>query len=1172
MEELNQIFENFDPIDVSWFDYDEFVDFIDNEQINELTVAGRRKMARSAKRTAKRRARKRKLKEKRRKGKVELSKKAQKAAISKIRKKLIRGMKWKDMPFMQREKIDAKVKKKKKRIAQIAKQMMPQMQKAEKQRLARVRAKMTSNDPKKAIESLDLDFEIMLNEGMRAGTGRLANRSFSHATKQGSHGVGDRESEHHVAHSHDKDWEQSTDPWDHVIMVKDTQSNTYKLEVAHALNLGRHELVMGPSTKSDIPSKKMVRKNWATQFAQKALRANEADPHATGWEDTPTSRDLMSIVEPSSEQQPAQDTEEQPPVANAKEGEVSTEPQNSVDPEVAQAEKDASIAQNRLTAIQANSQADEIEAQQQAQAEQEEIRTFENHATAEQKKSKYGRQCKDCNHESWDHKPEDLEAGIVVAQNLLAGMSEEEAYSTLSEKAEKRLRASATALESAKRIQQTLINDLVEAYGGEAEDWVGEHSGTGITTPDGKKVPAKELLTNDWKNPKIGDQVLKDEGGTDATPKADLIIRNIKTGKVIPISLKTGDAQLMSGKAGESRATLAYALNKTKGDLHPTTVKNVEKLLKKMDGWITKAATPMGKPSQYAPALFIPGSKKKSFKSLEDALASAGNDKGKQREVRETYEQIQEMVDTHKEFNEELNKILSSAPNLRHAIIEEAMTGWGKYGKDSELSANYVLSSHADGTGGKLVEINDEYVSAVGSAQGTKYGVRTKSNQRTLKGKKSGSFSFYSAWSINVKAKDLSSFKSNLMAGFVPFGQFVLNEENDFQEMDEQGIWDFLQSNPAPEMSAREYMKGAKEWIGKDIGRLMQFMGVDVEGIDLSSKLTDIVQKGGDTNVVRMNGKKFSIPVDNADKENEMAGDGLDSHIKELESQEQEEPVNEDFKKLIESYSYEFKESSTHGMGSFATKDIQEDEMISLYYLNLIEDYPSYQRTDFCRLTNHSHLNENARLKNVDGNFVAFATRDIQEGEELFIDYFNVFDTILPELGEYGEVISEVLQWTDGYNHLRFGSDNFNDLRDELNYFIEQGDCPRIYLLDEDKGDASFTGNPKRAKYLKQYAAQPLQRKRRSARTNARNKLIRQGRASVGDGKDLDHKDGNPMNNSRKNLRLVSPEFNRGRDNNKWREKTEEHGAGEAGTKELLKKYLKDTPYMTINDKFTDEL
>ena len=105
-----------------------------------------------------------------------------------------------------------------------------------------------------------------------------------------------------------------------------------------------------------------------------------------------------------------------------------------------------------------------------------------------------------------------------------------------------------------------------------------------------------------------------------------------------------------------------------------------------------------------------------------------------------------------------------------------------------------------------------------------------------------------------------------------------------------------------------------------------------------------------------------------------------------------------------------------------------------------------------------------------------------------------------------------------------------------------------------------------RKAYLKKYGARPEQRKRRSARTSARNKLIRNGRASVGDGKDLDHKNGNPLDDTPSNLRLVDRSFNRGRDNNKWRKNHEEDGAGDAGTDELLKKYLKDTPFMTVSN------
>jgi len=63
--------------------------------------------------------------------------------------------------------------------------------------------------------------------------------------------------------------------------------------------------------------------------------------------------------------------------------------------------------------------------------------------------------------------------------------------------------------------------------------------------------------------------------------------------------------------------------------------------------------------------------------------------------------------------------------------------------------------------------------------------------------------------------------------------------------------------------------------------------------------------------------------------------------------------------------------------------------------------------------------------------------------------------------------------------------------------------------------------------YKKEYAAfhgKPEQVAKRASRNAARAKL---GRMGKGDGKEVDHKDGNANNNSRKNLRVVSRHANR---------------------------------------------
>jgi len=61
------------------------------------------------------------------------------------------------------------------------------------------------------------------------------------------------------------------------------------------------------------------------------------------------------------------------------------------------------------------------------------------------------------------------------------------------------------------------------------------------------------------------------------------------------------------------------------------------------------------------------------------------------------------------------------------------------------------------------------------------------------------------------------------------------------------------------------------------------------------------------------------------------------------------------------------------------------------------------------------------------------------------------------------------------------------------------------------------------------YQGSERQKKRRAARNKARRQLERSGRVSKGDGKEIDHKDFNPENNSSKNIRVVKAKTNRER-------------------------------------------
>ena len=63
----------------------------------------------------------------------------------------------------------------------------------------------------------------------------------------------------------------------------------------------------------------------------------------------------------------------------------------------------------------------------------------------------------------------------------------------------------------------------------------------------------------------------------------------------------------------------------------------------------------------------------------------------------------------------------------------------------------------------------------------------------------------------------------------------------------------------------------------------------------------------------------------------------------------------------------------------------------------------------------------------------------------------------------------------------------------------------------------------------KDFHSKPDQKKRRAGRNAARRKMAASGKVKKGDGKDVHHKDGNTLNNKKKNLRVESKSKNRAR-------------------------------------------
>jgi hypothetical protein len=127
---------------------------------------------------------------------------------------------------------------------------------------------------------------------------------------------------------------------------------------------------------------------------------------------------------------------------------------------------------------------------------------------------------------------------------------------------------------------------------------------------------------------------------------------------------------------------------------------------------------------------------------------------------------------------------------------------------------------------------------------------------------------------------------------------------------------------------------------------------------------------------------------------------------------------------------------------------------------------------------------------------------------------------------------------------------------------------PIVRRKEQERLEALRSANTTNEAYVRDYKKEyakyhgtPEQIKRRAARVKARRELTKQGKVSLGDNMDVDHIDGDPTNNDLKNLRVVDRNFNRSRDNNKWRVRSEDRDKSlEAGTPETRKAYADEVP------------
>lgn len=211
-------------------------------------------------------------------------------------------------------------------------------------------------------------------------------------------------------------------------------------------------------------------------------------------------------------------------------------------------------------------------------------------------------------------------------------------------------------------------------------------------------------------------------GGKNGTPKTDVILG--EGDKIARLSVKMGDAQLMSGGPGESIATFGCVAEKM-GVINDS---ELEKLLNKIPETFTRGRVE----GKVDPAL-----------KAGDEVLTMFNQKNK-----EMKSMLEEYFNTNEEFQEE--------------FIIECMSGAMKFGGigatlDTDKSApiaQYVFCSSMEGEQPKLYEIDNKiFVRKV--IEATNLYVRFKSTSVKSKGKKTGEYDYWTVMSMTTNAKKL---------------------------------------------------------------------------------------------------------------------------------------------------------------------------------------------------------------------------------------------------------------------------------------------------------------------------------------------------------------------------------------------------------------------------------
>jgi hypothetical protein len=227
----------------------------------------------------------------------------------------------------------------------------------------------------------------------------------------------------------------------------------------------------------------------------------------------------------------------------------------------------------------------------------------------------------------------------------------------------------------------------------------------GVTGSKAYKLKTKGVeVTDEWASFWFPDNVT----GATKTPKTDIVIGNQS------ISIKTGNAQLMSGGKKEAKATFYAAVKRTTSIQSDKLAKEIYfKLDKLSELSLTKG-----------------GTVEQSLKKNNDIFLNKANQ-------------------LNHEIKEMLENIFNKNEEFKQNFIYEAMSGDVKFG-DPPPKAVWLLSTDMNGENNKFVKINNKNLIRKIS-NSTVVDCRFKSMSQKIKKEKTGKYHYYGVLGLVTK-------------------------------------------------------------------------------------------------------------------------------------------------------------------------------------------------------------------------------------------------------------------------------------------------------------------------------------------------------------------------------------------------------------------------------------